>query len=462
MRSLYFRVFLITLYTIAISGFLGFYVANVYYHWSLKPYQDTKLFGIVNHIKFQIERHPDAMGDLLLASAAMGYQLYLYDEKGNDLFYGRAFGKEDLSDEVKQSVLRGEEYHGIADYPNKPFVTGYFDNRLSNSVGVHVTAGAERYALFLRHNSNIHFDELKIFFLFMFALTVMFSIPYFMLGTRYMVQPIIQLTEATKRIAQGHYNLRLPTKRRDEIGELASHFQKMSLELQQADRRTKEFVANVSHEIHSPLASIQGYADSLLAEDINPRRIREYAAIIGQETRHLATLSRQLLLLSKLDHSEFVPGRKSFPLQPQLRQTLQLLEWQLTEKEIAVRLLVPSGLSVYGDEVLLMQVWSNLISNAVKYIPSGRSIQIQASCEEEDCVIRIADTGDGIPAEQLPFIYDRFFRGDKSRERKSGSTGLGLSIVQRIVQLHGGTITAESREGEGTMFIVRLPGQESG
>ncbi|MDF2837026.1 MAG: histidine kinase, partial [Paenibacillus sp.] len=223
--------------------------------------------------------------------------------------------------------------------------------------------------------------------------------------------------------------------------------------------RTKEFVANVSHEIHSPLASIQGYADSFLGKESDPATIREYAAIIGQETRHLATLSRQLLLLSTLDHSDQVPEKRSFPLQPQLRQTLQILEWQLAEKEIAVRLLVSAGMQVYGDEVLLMQVWSNLLSNAVKYIPAGRSIQVQGLVEDGYSVIRVADTGDGIAEKQLPFVYDRFYRGDKARERKSGSTGLGLSIVQRIVHLHGGTIHVESRPGEGTTFVVKLPAE---
>ncbi|WP_337103209.1 sensor histidine kinase [Paenibacillus sp. YIM B09110] len=457
MRSLYFRVFLITLYTILISSFLGFFIANVYYHWSLKPYQDEKLFGTVSQLKALIEQHPEAMGDALSMSAALGYQLYVYDEAGNDLFYGRHFSRKDLPGDVKMRVLDGAEFHGIANFPNKAFASGYFDNRLSNTVGVHVSAGAERYALFLRHDSNVQFDELRTFFLFMFVLTVVFSVPYFMVSTRYLVQPIVQLKEATKRLAQGQYKLRLPTKRKDEIGQLANHFQIMSLELERADLRTKEFVANVSHEIHSPLASIQGYADSLLSEEMEPASVRGHAAIIGQETRHLATLSRQLLLLSTLDHSEQTTEKGRFPLKPQLRQTLQLLEWQLAEKEIAVRLLVSSGLHVYGDEVLLMQVWSNLLSNAVKYIPAGRSIQVQAFVEEGGCVIRIADTGDGIPEEQLPYVYDRFYRGDKARERKSGSTGLGLSIVQRIVILHGGTIAVESRAGEGTTFTVRLP-----
>lgn len=213
----------------------------------------------------------------------------------------------------------------------------------------------------------------------------------------------------------------------------------------------------MSHEIHSPLASIQGYADSLLDDGLDQEQIRHYATIIGQETRHLAALSRQLLLLSSINHSGYSLERKSFNLQPMLRQTLQLLEWQLVEKELAVRMLIPNHLIMRGDEVLLMQVWSNLLSNAVKHIPRGRSIHIQAVREHDCCIVTVSDTGEGIPQEMMPFIYDRFYRGDSARDRRTGSTGLGLSIVQKIVHLHGGSIEGTSEAGAGTTFVVRIP-----
>jgi signal transduction histidine kinase len=134
-----------------------------------------------------------------------------------------------------------------------------------------------------------------------------------------------------------------------------------------------------------------------------------------------------------------------------------LLEWQLTDKGLAVRMQVPAELYVFGDEVLLMQVWSNLLSNAVKHIAEGRSIEIKASEENGFTIVHISDNGDGIPEEQLPFIFDRFYRGDGARQRGAGSTGLGLSIVWEIVKLHGGEIKVKSGAGEGTTFSVRLP-----
>jgi len=459
MRSLYFRVLLVTIYAIAISSFLGFYCANLFYNWELKKHYDAKLFRIAEEIRAYVQQYPETLNEYLDNAATMGYQIYLLGARGREFFHGGNFKERDLPSSVKESVLGGNDYHGIAESPNRFFTISYFDNRLSNTVGLPVMAGTEKYAMFLRGNTRVQFQELEIFFTLMFVLTVLFSIPYFLLSTRYLVQPIARLTEATKRIAQGNFDFSLPTKRRDEIGQLASHYEKMARKLESSDKAKKEFVANVSHEIQSPLASIQGFADSLLNEELTENEIRRYASIIGQETRQLAALSRQLLLLSSLENEAEIVNKRTFALQPQLRRALQLLEWQLSEKEIAVRMRVPNSVLMTGDEVLLMQVWTNLLSNAVKHVPEGRSIEILASKENGYCAVTIADTGDGIDEKSLPYIFDRFYRGDQARKRGEGSTGLGLSIVQRIVRLHGGTIEVESRAGEGTAFHVRIPNE---
>ncbi|THF83465.1 sensor histidine kinase [Cohnella fermenti] len=459
MRSLYTRVLLVTIYAIAISSFLGFYCSNLYYNWDIKKHYDEKLYRIAEDIRSYVQQYPETLSDYLDSAASMGYQIYLLGSEGSESLHGGDFKAFDLSADAKASVLGGGEYHGVAESENHFFKISYFDNRLSNTVGLPVMAAGETYALFMRSDTRLNFQELEIFFSLMFALTVLLSIPYFLLSTRYLVEPITRLTEATKRIASGNFDISLPTMRKDEIGQLASHYEKMARKLESSDRAKREFVANVSHEIQSPLASIQGFADSLLEENLPADDIRRYASIIGQESRQLAELSRQLLLLSSLENASEVVNKRSFALQPQLRRSLQLLEWQLSEKEIAVHMRVPASLLVVGDEVLLMQVWSNLLSNAVKHIPEGRSIEIVAAKEHGFCSVAISDTGDGIDDESLPFIFDRFFRGDQARQRGEGSTGLGLSIVRRIVLLHGGTIEVESKVGEGTTFRVRIPNE---
>lgn len=455
-KSLYVRVCLTTLLVVAASALLGFVVSNVHYHVKLKPFNDAKLTGIAYEVKRMAERLPGDADPYLSGAAGLGYELYVTDGQGTETFYGRAFRELDLDPNVIEDVVAGSEYHGVANFPNRPFITGFFDNRLSNTVGVPLTLDGRPAALFLRPDVILQFGELRSFFAMIGLLTVAFSIALFLVATRYLVKPITRMTGATRRIAAGHYDIELPTKRGDEIGQLAGHFMTMSRSLSQAEQSRREFVANVSHEIQSPLTSIRGFASELAAPDLPEDRRIHFASIIGDESRRLSSLARQLLVLSSLDRMEDGLIRSPLRLKTEIRRAVDVLEWQLSDKEIALGLSVPAELAVMGDATLLDQVWVNLLSNAVKHIPAGRSISVTAETDGAECVVRFADTGDGIPPEQLPLLFDRFYRGDPSRA-DGGSTGLGLAIAKKIVLLHGGTIAAESEAGQGAVFVVRLP-----
>ncbi|MDD9267074.1 sensor histidine kinase [Paenibacillus sp. GCM10023248] len=456
MRSLYIRVFLLTIAVMILSGLLGFLASNIYYHEKLKPYNDGKLTGIAEQMKQYLETASVDMELYLQNVGALGYQIYLTDGQGDERFYGRAFREHDLDGQAPNLVLHGTLYHGVANFPVKPFVTGFFDNRSSNTVGFLVHAHNRDYALFMRPDVILQFGELRIFFALIGLLSVAISIIFFLFSTRYLVRPITRLSEATKLIAKGNYNLPLSTQRRDEIGQLSEHFRTMSRELERVDQARQQFVSNVSHEIQSPLTSIQGFA-KVLAERELPKEEREhYASIIENESRHLSLLSKQLLLLSSLEQGQEVLQMKKFSLRGQIRQAVQVLQWQLEEKELLLKISVPDTIQLDGDEVLLMQVWMNLLSNAVNYIPKGRNIDIFAEQSHSHCKIYFQDTGNGIAAEHIPFLFDRFYRVDRARERSSGRTGLGLAIVKKVVQLHGGNIEATSST-EGTLFTVTLP-----
>lgn len=287
-------------------------------------------------------------------------------------------------------------------------------------------------------------------------LTVAISVVLFLISTRYLVKPVTRLSEATKRIAQGNYNIVLPTKRRDEIGRLAEHFMVMSRELERTDAARQQFVSNVSHEIQSPLTSIQGFAKLLGGSRLSSEESAHYASIIEQESRHLSMLSKQLLLLSSLEQGQVAVNRKNIFLRDQVRQAVQMLQWRIEEKELLLKISIPESITLTGDDVLLIQVWMNLIGNAALHIPAGRTITVHAEQTHADIKVVIRDTGDGIAAEHLPFLFDRFYRADRAHERGSGSTGLGLAIVKRIVQLHEGHIEVTSSP-EGTSFTVTLP-----
>ncbi|MBB3114077.1 signal transduction histidine kinase [Paenibacillus phyllosphaerae] len=404
-----------------------------------------------------IESEPTGMERYLRNAAALGYEIYVTDGQEESHFFGRSFRRHDLDKQDIALVLGGGIYHGVARFPNKPFISGFFDNRLSNTVGVPVQSSMKKYALFMRPDVLLQFGELRTFFALVGLLTILISILLFLISTRYIVKPITRLTEATKRLAQGDYNYRLATGRRDEIGQLAEHFTTMSRELERVDLARQQFVANVSHEIQSPLTSIQGFAKVLAQGDLRKEEREQYAAIVETESRHLSMLSKQLLLLSTLEQGEEALNKKSFSLRSQIRQAVEMLQWQLEEKELLLKLSIPEQLKVYGDEVLLMQVWTNLLSNAVNHIPTGRSVEVRAEEGQTQTCIIISDTGEGIASEHLPFLFDRFYRIDRARERSSGRTGLGLSIVKKIVQLHEGNIHVSSSPGEGARFHVTLP-----
>lgn len=456
MKSLYFRVFLITVAVILASSLLGFLFSNIYYHAKLKPYNDEKLTGIAEQMKRFVENDSDGTDAYLNNAAALGYQIYITDGQGDERWYGRDFRQRDLATATVAGVLGGSVYHGVAQFPNKPFISGFFDNRMSNTVGMPVHIQNRQYALFMRPDVLLQFGELRIFFALIGLLAVVISILIFLLSTRYLVKPIVRLSEATKRIAQGNYNLRLPLHRRDEIGQLAGHFMSMSRELERVDQARQQFVSNVSHEIQSPLTSIQGFAKVLAEQELPAEERERYASIIEQESRHLSLLGKQLLLLSSLEQGQEALNRTTFSLREHIRQTVQVLQWKIEEKELLLKISVPESMMLQGDEVLLTQVWMNLLSNAVQHIPNGRSIEIRAEQTSGQCVVAIRDTGDGIAPEHLPFLFDRFYRGDRARERLSGRTGLGLAIVKKIVQIHDGSVEVAS-SSEGTTFTVTLP-----
>ncbi|MEK4188271.1 MULTISPECIES: sensor histidine kinase [Paenibacillus] len=456
MRSLYVRMCIVFCSVIVVSSLLGFLVSNIYYQAQIKSQNDAKLTGMAIEVQQFAESHPETMEDYLRSIAKLGYKIYLTDAEGESRFYGKPFRKEDLDEQQLEKVLNGQIYHGVADFPDSAFITGFFDNQLRNSIGVPVKVNNETYALFMRPDAEVQFGELRVFFAVIIGFTVLFSLGFVMISVLHVVRPITRLTTATKRISKGRYDIKLNTWRRDEIGQLASHFMIMSRELERTNRARQEFVANVSHEIESPLTSIQGFAQALKDSTLPEDERLQYLNIIDQESHRLSLLSKQLLTLSSLDYDPNSIQKKSTDLRAQLRQVVQIMEWRLTEKQLAVRLNL-ADISVLGDSNLLFQVWMNLLSNAIKYTPAEGSIMISAKLVEQNCIVSVSDTGEGISAEELPLIFDRFYKVDRARTHETHSSGLGLAISQKIVEAHNGNIEVTSTLGEGTTFTVTLP-----
>ncbi|MBD7968449.1 sensor histidine kinase [Paenibacillus gallinarum] len=457
MKTLYLRIVLTTALVMLLSSLLAFVISNMYYQYNLKPYNDEKMTDMTNDIIQFYKENPEVSLPAYLNSIGdLGYQIYLADSPDQGTFYGGDFRKKNLDSDLIRQVLGGQVYHGIADFPAKLFITGFFDNSLGNSIGMPITVNGETHALFVRPNVELQFGELRIFFALLLVLTTLISIILVFISTRYIVKPVTRLTEATKQIAKGNYHIKLNARRRDEIGKLANHFSQMAKSLEQLESMRQEFVSNVSHEIQSPLTSIQGFSERLKSNQLTEEERLHYLDVISSESRRLSQLSKQLLTLASLDKEESIIDKQLYSAKDQIKQVVYMLEWNWREKEIALDLQLSSA-EVYADPKWMHQVWVNLITNSIKFTDPGGTIRIRLEEKNNHHLIEIEDTGIGIKEEDLPYIFNRFYKTDKVRNRSEGSSGLGLAIVKRIIDMHDGQITVHSELGKGTCIQIWIP-----
>lgn len=457
MRSLYSRFVLISIVIMLVSSMIGFLLSNVYYHLYLKPYNSEKILKYAQEVKHLYEQSDEQNREEYLQSISnLGFEIYVVDDQKQGKRYGNAFRKINVSDETIESVLKGHTYNGISTYPTRLFITGFFDNELLNSIGIPIQHDGKQYALFIRPDIQQQFGEMRIFFAVLLCLMVGLSIICIAIAARFIVRPIQLFTSATKKIANGEYEVALPEYRKDEIGTLAVSFRKMAKSLKDLDRMRQEFVSNVSHEFQSPLSSIQGFSKTLQTNEMSEPERKRYLKIIESESRRMSTLCKQLLTLASLDKEERVLDKKTFDVGKQIRDVIFMLEWQWREKDVAIELDVPS-IQVHGDENLLHQVWTNLLTNSIKFTESGGTISFYGEEKETELYLAISDTGLGMSEDEIDKIFDRFYKVDEARNRTIEGSGLGLSIVKKIIDLHEGSITVHSVKGEGTTFTIYLP-----
>lgn len=267
-------------------------------------------------------------------------------------------------------------------------------------------------------------------------------------------RPIEQINEATKKVALGEYDIELETKREDEIGELTNNFNKMTRGLKSTENLQKEFINNVSHEIKTPVSSIEGFAKFLKDKNLTDEEREEYANIIIEEAKRLENLTGKILKLSKLNNQEIITNKQEIEVAEQIRKAISLLEPKWAKKDIKINVSLEEK-TFLGDEDLIFQVWVNIIDNAIKFSNIGESIDIKIYEKDSNINVEIKDHGIGMKEEELEKVYDRFYQIDKSHS-KEGS-GLGLAIVKRIVELSEGKIEIKSKENKGTTVIVKLP-----
>lgn len=285
---------------------------------------------------------------------------------------------------------------------------------------------------------------------------VMFFAIYFM--TYKLTKPLKLMSEASKAMAKGDFSKRIPVTSDDEIGELAASFNQMTNSLVQLEGMRKSFVANVSHELKTPMTTIGGFIDGILDGTIEPDKQKYYLGIVSDEVKRLSRLVQSMLSMSKLEAGEFVLKPELFDFRELLCNIVISQEQRIESKKIEITGLDEiQSISVNADKDLIHQVVYNLVDNSVKFVNEGGNINFKTNTDGKKIVFTIKNTGKGIPENELPYVFDRFYKVDKSRSANKNSTGLGLYIVKTIVKAHGGTVTVSSCENDFTEFSVTLP-----
>jgi signal transduction histidine kinase len=279
--------------------------------------------------------------------------------------------------------------------------------------------------------------------------TVLGTIMFLIVG-KMIVKPIKEITDATKKVATGDFNIILENKREDELGDLIDSFNKMTRDLGSIEILRNDFISDISHEFKTPITSIEGYTKLLAASDDEVKD--EYTDIILQETKRLSTMASNILTINKLDNENII-NSEEFRLDEQIRKSVLLLEnkWSLKNIELDLQL---AEVKIQGNKGLINQIWINLLDNAIKFSPSNGLISLELKENKDKCKFIIQDQGVGINKEDQERIFEKFYKADKSRSTEG--TGLGLSIVKRIVDLHNGKIELYSKIGEGTRISVIL------
>ncbi len=284
-------------------------------------------------------------------------------------------------------------------------------------------------------------------------LTLLIGLFAAMIGGYRLLAPVRKLDEATRKVAAGDFTVRIPPpKRMDEIGSLIESFNTMTRELGSVEMLRSNFVSDISHEFKTPLTAIEGYA-KLLEGDCSPEERREYVGTITSETRRLSVLVANILMINRLDKGNISSERHPVRIDEQIRRALALCEAGWTSKNLGLNLELDE-IYFAGYESLLMQVWANLIDNAVKFSPSGGRISLALHREGERVRFTICNDGDNIPEESLPHLFEQFYKADPSRGGEGN--GLGLSIVKRVAELHGGEVSVENLPSSGVRFTVIL------
>ena len=351
---------------------------------------------------------------------------------------------EEMTAEVLEEGISSRRTDVDGLYSNKRFVVGVpaISEDTPDPVGM-------VYAV----SSTTSLDTMWSGFIGLFFMTafvvLMISFMASSITTMRQIKPIREMAAATRQYADGDFDVRMNDYgREDEIGELAASFNNMAESLQQTERQRREFIANISHELKTPMTTIAGYTDGILDGTIPPENEKQYLRIIANESRRLSRLVRRMLDVSQLQAIDPLREGKHFDICESMRRVLISMERKITDRNLDVEADIPEEpILVLGDKDMITQVIYNLLENATKFAREGSTLYLGVTTIDGKARVTVRNLGDTIPAEELPLLFERFHKSDKSRSEDKDGYGLGLYIVKTILEQHKEKISVTSEDG---------------
>jgi len=350
-----------------------------------------------------------------------------------------------------EGELLGEQYH--PDSPGRVIFTPWAEGAIGT---LYINRGAPEVDI---ASLNILYNSMGRFLLWggLVAVAIALLLTFFL--SRRILAPVKALTSAAERVGSGDFSQRVEIKDKSELGELAQAFNSMSSDLERAEKLRKNMVADVAHELRTPLSNVQGYLEALRDGVIKPDA--ETIRSLSEEAILLSRLVDDLQELSLAEAGELKLNCRIEDIAELIKQAVTVVRGQAVAKGVSVSIDLPDKLPpVNIDSHRISQVLRNLLENAVAHTAKGGSITVAVKQQGNWVEVSVTDTGEGIPAEDLPNIFERFYRVDKSRARATGGSGLGLTIAKRLVEAHGGKIEAQSEPGKGSCFSFTIPASE--
>lgn len=392
--------------------------------------------------------------------------IFIADTRGNILAYAFASQSDATQQVIPQELIAkamenryiGQSTLGNV-YKDPCYVVGVPMVVMENgtSVKVGVVMAACTFRSFGEYRANL----IQMFLLAAVA-AFMVSFCIVWLYSYNFVRPLRQMAVAAKNFGEGNFAMRVPVTSSDEIGQLAVAFNNMASSLASVESVRRNFIANVSHELKTPMTTIAGFIDGILDGTIPKEKERQYLGIVSGEVKRLSRLVKTMLDLSRIDSGELHIRPARFDLTATVFNALITFEKPIEDKQIDIRGLADAE-SIYmdGDPDMIHQVVYNLIENAVKFTNEGGYIELKTEDQPDRTSFTIRNSGAGIPADEISMIFDRFYKTDKSRSKDKTGMGLGLYIVRTIIRLHGGEITVSSVENEYCQFSFWIPKRPS-